>query len=349
LTGEELFTVEFNSGFNALIGGRGSGKSALLEYLRFGLGRTVRDLPHQDDDASSGGFDRDATLIEETLGEDGYVEVTIERESVNETWYRSFAQRDLIFVTNDDDTETEITIEDAQRRFSARAFYQKGLSTTMNDSASASEQITGIAAAELLDKRRVIDASIEKAKRSVATAVRRQTELWQIQLERRRANARVADLKRRIDAIAGRLVREGVSTEALNIIGMAPLFDRAKNYQGQVSRARSIDIERLEALRRNFLNVSMASFEGVSIFPEIKMLDDALVAARKRVLGHVEAALNEMNQFGDGYTASLSEFYGMSIPEILVATGRRDRNAIDHLLFKMFRAARSNGQSAEST
>ena len=33
LTGDDPVTVTFNSGFNALIGGRGSGKSAFLEYL----------------------------------------------------------------------------------------------------------------------------------------------------------------------------------------------------------------------------------------------------------------------------------------------------------------------------
>lgn len=231
----------------------------MLEYLRFGLGRTIRDLPHHE---ASEDFDRDAKLIEDTLGEDGCVEVTIERESVSETWYRSFAQRELLFVTNDD--ETEMTIEEAQRRFPARAFYQKGLSTTMNDSASASEQITGIAAAEQLDKRRVIDADIEKAKRTLAAAVRKQTELWEIQLEGRRNKTWVSDLKRRIDAIAGRLVREGVSTEALGILSQAPLDDRARNYQGQVNRARSTDIERLDALKRNFLNASADKFDGVS-------------------------------------------------------------------------------------
>jgi chromosome segregation protein len=34
LTGEEAFSVKFNDGFNALIGGRGSGKSALISSFR---------------------------------------------------------------------------------------------------------------------------------------------------------------------------------------------------------------------------------------------------------------------------------------------------------------------------
>jgi hypothetical protein len=73
--------------------------------------------------------------------------VKIEREGVIETWHRDLANRQTILVMSEDDDEAELTIQDAQRRFRARAFYQKGLSTTMNNAANAAEQITGIAAA----------------------------------------------------------------------------------------------------------------------------------------------------------------------------------------------------------
>ena len=81
LTGPAPVRMSFNDGFNALIGGRGSGKSAFLEYLRFGLGRTDRDF-NSDIDPE---FDREAKLIDETLTGDGYVEVVLEREGVRET------------------------------------------------------------------------------------------------------------------------------------------------------------------------------------------------------------------------------------------------------------------------
>lgn len=62
LTGSAEMTVTFNEGFNALIGGRGSGKSAILEYLRFGLGRTNSDLSGHGDDHFDDEYDRDAQL-----------------------------------------------------------------------------------------------------------------------------------------------------------------------------------------------------------------------------------------------------------------------------------------------
>jgi chromosome segregation protein len=308
LTGEELFTMSFNDGFNVIIGGRGSGKSALLEYLRFGLGRTLKDLPRREHDVFDTSFDREAQLIDDTLGEDGYVEVIIEREGVRETWLRTSKERDVITVTNEDDSETEFSIEDAQQRFPARAFSQKGLSTTMNDSANAAEQITGIAAAEQLDKRREIDTSIERVKRQIGTTLRKQTAYWEIQIERKRAQTRIADLKRRIAAIATRLEKEGVSRETLDVIAMKAVYDRAKNYQGQVNRAQNTDRDRLTAIRDNFLSIKIGSFQGAEGFPEISALDTAVTGAREDVLKHVQAALDDMQVLGQAYAESLTAF-----------------------------------------
>jgi chromosome segregation protein len=307
LTGNELFSVTFNDGFNALIGGRGSGKSALLEYLRFGLGRTARDLAGSDAEYSVG-YDRDAQLIEDTLGEDGYVEVAIAREGVRETWYRDLRDRDAITITSEDGEASEFTIGDAQRRFPARAFYQKGLSTTMNDAENAAEQITGIAAAEQLDKRREIDFAIEKAKREIGTTLRRQSAYWQIQLERKQAQERIADIKRRIAAIAARLEKEGVQKTTLDVIAQAPVYDRAKNYHGQVSRTRISEVDRFSTAKKSVLNVSIASFAGIDSFVEIKELNEAVQATRNRIVKYIDAILKDLEKLGADYTASLSAF-----------------------------------------
>jgi chromosome segregation protein len=308
LTGDAPFSISLNEGFTAIIGGRGSGKSALLEYLRFGLGRTLKDLPNREKDVFATGFDREAQLIDDTLGDEGYVEVEIEREGVRETWKRTSKDRDEITGTSDDGQETDLSIEEAQRRFRSRAFSQKGLSTTMNDSANAAEQITGIAAAEQLDKRREIDAEIEKAKREIGATLRHQTAFWQVQVERKRAQADVADIKRRIASIAARLEREGVKRETLDVIAQTAVYDRAKNFQGQVNRARVHDAERLIALKNNFLNAHLSSFTGAESFEEIKALDAAVTEARTAVIAHIDAALAEMAKLGEAYKTSLTAF-----------------------------------------
>jgi len=95
LTGPQELSLSLNDGFNAIIGGRGSGKSALLEYLRFGLGRTETDLPSTDD--SEAVHDREARLINDTLAE-GYVDVVVDRGGVQEKWHRDLTDRDIIEI-----------------------------------------------------------------------------------------------------------------------------------------------------------------------------------------------------------------------------------------------------------
>jgi chromosome segregation protein len=88
LADEARVTIVLNPGLTVFIGGRGSGKTAILEYLRFGLARTEIDISVRDEPLRG----REAKLIEETLG-DGCVEVVLKREGVVETWRRTPSPR----------------------------------------------------------------------------------------------------------------------------------------------------------------------------------------------------------------------------------------------------------------
>lgn len=89
LTGQRPVELIFNDGFTTFIGGRGSGKSSMLEYLRFGLGRSENDFlsTSASDRAVRKPREREARLIETTL-KDGFVEVVLLRDGIEETWRR---------------------------------------------------------------------------------------------------------------------------------------------------------------------------------------------------------------------------------------------------------------------
>lgn len=227
LGGSEPFAIRFNPGFNAIIGGRGSGKSAILEYLRFGLGRTSLDLPTGE---TAKPKDRSASLIEDTLSDDGFVEICLEREGITETWRRELSSREKITVTDVAGTSSTMTLADAQQKFPARAFEQKGLSSTMNDLTSAAEQITGIAAAEEVEQRREIDRDIATAKRAVTLALQQLAAYWQLQLDSLRKQTILQETQLRTNNIAERLKTEGVSTGALEIIDQSPLYSGGASF-----------------------------------------------------------------------------------------------------------------------
>lgn len=235
LTGDAPIRVTFNEGFNAFIGGRGSGKSAMLEYLAFGLGKADADRNPADGKVRRG-RERERALINDTIGSNGWVRVMIERSGVRETWMRTGAKPEEIAASVAGTVE-HLTVAGAQARFPARTFHQKELSTTMVDPESAAENITLIAAAEAVDERRRLDQEILNAKRAVETALMNLAAYWQSEVDLGAADAAVADLERRISAVKARLELEGVTGSDISILEDARRFDRGKNYLAALQEA----------------------------------------------------------------------------------------------------------------
>lgn len=290
LTGADPIRVIFNDGFNALIGGRGSGKSALLEYLRFALGRTDRDFGVFDEKKA----ERETLLIDETLA-NGYVEVVLEREGVRETWKRGSGSTDAITVTLSDGNSLSLTPRNARERFRARAFAQKGLSSTMKDPATAAVQITGIAAAEELDQQREIDQGILNAKREVTIQLQNLAAYWQSRVERRHAQARVDDLRQRLTSLSERLSAEGVSAEHLQTIESSPVYARTKLYLERAKKTLDDEATRIFDIAATALKLDPASFAGAMDFEEIAAFQAEMEQLQSAVFTLMTGAVQQIN------------------------------------------------------
>jgi ABC-type lipoprotein export system ATPase subunit len=310
LTGASPVTIVFNDGFNALIGGRGSGKSAFLEYLRFGLGRTDKDLNTIADPAN----DREVALIKETLSSGGYVEVVLEREGVRETWKRTTSNQEAIAITTPQGT-IEVTTSTARERFRARAFRQKGLSSTMNDPLTASEQITSIAAAEELDQQRNIERAIKNAQRDVRTALSNLAALWQARVDSQQAKNKVDDVRQRLAALSTRMEQEGVSAEALATIEEAPKYARAGEFIAGVALQTQEAITGIGELDASLLGIEISAYEGAADFGEIANLQKTVEEAKGVIAEHLAKAkvaattlLNHQKTASDAFTLKRDAF-----------------------------------------
>ena len=294
LTGTAPLTIAINDGLTVLVGGRGSGKSAVIEFLRFALGKSVQDL-RKEDPQKARGRDREHKLIEETL-RGGWVSVTLVRGGVREVWHRSGDNPDTIVVRTAGGEET-ITVAAAQMRFPARAFHQKELSTTMVDPKSAADNITGIAAAEVIDERRRIDLEIDNAKRSLQSALAALAAHWQSELELRQAKSTVEDIRRRLAAVKAQMEEGGVLPDDLALLADEPRYGRARNYLDKAGDQLTEDRARVDALAGIILDVSEERYAGAFDFPEIAGLRDALATAREKVradLGAIVASIDAL-------------------------------------------------------
>ncbi len=291
LTGPD-FVLVLNDGFNALIGGRGSGKSAILEYLRFALGRSAGDIGSEQTYRV-----RDRELINQTL-EGGSVSVRLERDGVAETWTRSAAERDYIVVETQDGQRLELSVPEAQLRFRARGFYQGQLSSILSDRERTAEQITGIAAAELTDRRRLLDRELASAKREVSAAYQQIVEYWVAEAELRSSTASVGDLRARIEAVGGRMSEAGLSEDQQRVLADAPDYKLAESLIAEARQQLLDDRQTLRDVSARF--VSLRGEEWQPLLARFPELADVL-AAREAAAGEVAAALSQV-------TAALDRF-----------------------------------------
>lgn len=304
LVGDQPLEIHFNEGFSAIIGGRGSGKSSILEYLRFGIARTVADFPSSET-LSSGG--KEQTLISDTLQE-GFVEVGLYRDGVKETWRREWATRDHIKVTGSNGATTQLTVDEAQRRFRARAFYQKGLSTTVNDPTTAADQITGIAAAEALERRRALEQDIGKAHRAVTTALQQAAAHWQYRLEYQQAQVLSDDIQKRKEAATERLDKEGVSEDTKKVLEQAPLYSRAKSYLEELEKRISSAGTDIESIRDRMLTTRTNILQIATLFEEISHISIDTSKTRDVVAKHLNGAIAELNALDTRRQTALARF-----------------------------------------
>ena len=190
-----------------------------MEYLRFALGRSTVDA------AESSATNRERHLIASTLI-GGFVEVDLDRNGVIETWRRTLENQSHITVSSDSE-ERNLPVTVAQERFRARAFSQKQLSTIVRRPENADEQITGIAAAESVDRRRQAEQEIEEAERAVRVAFQRLVESWVAEASLNRAEAASTDLTRRLESIRIRLEQGGLSAAQQEILNKQPRYNHA--------------------------------------------------------------------------------------------------------------------------
>ena len=242
LTGSD-FRIVFNDGYNCFIGGRGSGKTSILEYLRFGLGRSAVDLPEGE---KMGGTEREAQLLAQTLSAEGKVNLKLDRNGVIEDWTRTFAARDTIQVTIGDVETYSIPAGRAAERFRARGFYQKQLSTIVATPSNADQQITGVAAAEQLEQRIKAEKAIGAAQRGVKDAARTLYQSWRVAAELDSVRSTVHDLERRLEAAKAKSTEAGLSPDAQEALALASPFQSAASAFSEAEEHLRNDRERIQ-------------------------------------------------------------------------------------------------------
>lgn len=120
------FNINFNNQYNALIGGRGTGKSTILEYLRWGLcDQTIQSSDY--DELSAIERRRDA-LIQRTLTDVyGEVRITMEKNGILHVVKRNSKSREILLKIGEEDFK-QVKEDDIRKLLPIQSYSQKQLS-----------------------------------------------------------------------------------------------------------------------------------------------------------------------------------------------------------------------------
>lgn len=120
------FNINLNRQYNALIGGRGTGKSTILEYLRWGL--CDQTIQNSDFDELSILEKRREALIKKTLTDvNGEVRITMEKNGILHIVKRNSTSREILLRIGDGDFQ-QVKEDDIRKILPIQSYSQKQLS-----------------------------------------------------------------------------------------------------------------------------------------------------------------------------------------------------------------------------
>lgn len=197
------FSIEFNQQYNALIGGRGTGKSTILEYLRWGLcdQTAVNFAPEEQSEIEK----RSQALIEKTLVPfNGEVRVTFSLNGIIHIVKRSSVSKETVLKIGDSDFE-QVKEEEIRRILPIQAYSQKQLSSVGVRTEELKRFIQLPIANQLNNLKFQVSDNSKKIKSSYNNFVRKkeiQNEVDQFNLEIKSLNNQVENLRKLLTGIS---------------------------------------------------------------------------------------------------------------------------------------------------
>ena len=293
--------LELNPQYNALIGGRGTGKSTILEYLRWALCDQPTGI--EDDDMPNYQARR-RRLIDQTLKLlKATVEVRFEVNGVPHVVRRNSEDGSLLLKIANDEMRA-CTEEEVRALLPIQAYSQKQLSDVSVRAEELTRFITAPIRAELSRIERRATDSAEIIRQSYAT-VRRERALRQTIQKRDLEEKSLAEQAKNL-----RAALTGLSEEDRNLIDRGKIFDAAdrsvQSWQNEINSVRN----GAAALQQTVASY-LAQAEPPQTEPEEKIL---------------KAAHEEYRAFLVEATAALDEMIG-SAAAITVATETMDADS----------------------
>ena len=241
----------FNQQMNSIIGGRGAGKSSLLEYVRFALGCSALDGKDARDDSSKA-TRRMREMLQNTLSKDnGKVTVDI---LLNGTPVRiSRAVTTAKFITVDSEGHrSDSTADEVVKLIPVQPFRQGELSDLARD--QLADRLLELVTANASDSLEQIESALKRNAHQLSEALAKAVRLTSAKQRKNQLETEAKLLRSQIDNLQKRL-NEATPSQDSAISEHEKFIDEERNVQGVrdvVGKAQRTINEALRDLRESF-------------------------------------------------------------------------------------------------
>jgi type III restriction enzyme len=212
------FNVNLNRQYNALIGGRGTGKSTILEYLRWGL--SDQTIQNSDVDELSIIEKRRTALIQKTLTDvGGEVRITMEKNGILHIVKRNSKSREILLKIGDGEFQ-QVKEDDIRKILPIQSYSQKQLSDVGVKTEELKRFIEQPITNQLDTIKFQLSETATKFKNSYNQLIRKK----EIEQEIENFNLESESLNNQAESIRKSL--KGISAEDQEIINKKPKFEK---------------------------------------------------------------------------------------------------------------------------
>lgn len=212
------FNVNLNRQYNALIGGRGTGKSTILEYLRWGL--CDQTIQNSDLDELSIIEKRRSALIKRTLADvGGEVRITMEKNGILHIVKRNSTSREVLLKIGDGEFQ-QVKEDDIRKILPIQSYSQKQLS----DVGVKTEELKRFIEQPITNRLDTIKFQLSETGTKLKNSYNQLIRKKEIEQEIENFNLESQSLNNQADNIRKSL--KGVSTTDQEIINKKPKFEK---------------------------------------------------------------------------------------------------------------------------
>lgn len=222
------FSIEFNQQYNCLIGGRGTGKSTILEYLRWAL--CDQTIKTGETDELGEIERRRKSLIDKTLTQfEGEVRITFSLNGVNHIVKRNSVTNE-IFLKIDAGEFQKATEDEIRRILPIQAYSQKQLSSVGVTGDELKRFIQSPILNELANLNFQVDDNVKRTKNTYQNLLRKKT----IEKEINQFSLEVTSITNQVESLRKSLA--GISPEDQILISRKPIRDAEAIFVSSIQR-----------------------------------------------------------------------------------------------------------------